>query len=78
MNTQNLINILDITSIDALTIEQLHNLLAQAYNALAELEAHPIEYLKMLCVIRRIEMRLVEIKVQLRLTNYRSLTPLRN
>jgi len=48
MNTQNLISILEITSIDALTIEQLHNLLAQAYNALAELEAHPLEYLKML------------------------------
>jgi len=64
MNTQNLINILEITSIDALTIEQLHNLLAQAYSALAELEAHPIEYLKMLSVIRRIEMRLIEIKSQ--------------
>ena len=64
MNTRNLINILEITSIDELTIEQLHNLLAQAYNALAELEAHPIEYLKMLCVIRRIEMRITEIKSQ--------------
>lgn len=65
MNTQNLISILEITSIDALTIEQLHNLLAQAYNALAELEAHPIEYLKMLSVIRRIEMRLTNTKPQL-------------
>ena len=64
MNTQNLISILEITSIDALTIEQLHNLLAQAYNVLVELEAHPIEYLKMLSVIRRIEMRLNEIKSQ--------------
>ncbi|MBV1874959.1 MAG: hypothetical protein KUG80_09255 [Gammaproteobacteria bacterium] len=64
MNTQNLISILEITSIDELTIEQLHNLLAQAYNALAELEAYPIEYLKMLSVIRRIEMRLSEIKSQ--------------
>lgn len=64
MNTQNLISILEITSIDELTIEQLHNLLAQAYNALAELETHPIEYLKMLSVIRRIEMHLTEIKSQ--------------
>lgn len=75
MNTRNLINILEITSIDELTIEQLHNLLAQAYNALAELEAHPIEYLKMLSVIRRIETHLVEIKAQLRSIPYPCFTP---
>ena len=75
MNTQNLISILEITTIDALTIEQLHNLLAQAYNALAELEAHPIEYLKMLSVIRRIEMRLAEIKLQPRPEFHLHLTP---
>jgi hypothetical protein len=75
MNIENLINLNNITNINHLTLEQLHNLLAQAYNALAELEAHPIEYLKMLCVIRRIEMRLTEIKLQPRPEFYLHLKP---
>lgn len=62
MNTQNLINLLNLETLEQLTEVQLLNLLAQAYAALASLEAISIEHIKLQGVIRRIEMRLLEIK----------------
>jgi len=61
MNTQNLINLIRIDNIDTLAVEQLHNLIGQAYRALSELEEFPIEQLKVLAVIRRLELRLAEL-----------------
>jgi|GEM_PF-6686469 len=64
MNTQNLINLLNLETLEQLTEAQLLNLLAQAYGALTALEAVSIEHIKLQGVIRRIELRLVEIKAQ--------------
>ncbi len=64
MNTQNLINLLNLETLEQLTEAQLLNLLEQAYAALAELEAISIEHIKLQGVIRRIELRLAEIKTQ--------------
>jgi hypothetical protein len=64
MNTQNLINLLNLETLEQLTEAQLLNLLAQAYSALAELEGISIEHIKLQGVIRRIELRLAEIKAQ--------------
>ena len=64
MNTQNLINLLNLETLEQLTEAQLLNLLAQAYAALAELNAVSIEHIKLQGVIRRIELRLAEIKAQ--------------
>lgn len=68
MNTQNLINLLNLETLEQLTEAQLLNLLAQAYVALAALEAVSIEHIKLQGVIRRIELRITEIKAQPRPT----------